>query len=829
MLGSLALFFSTLSATKGQLTEAINRFLAQVFGWGAIAIPVAMMVVGVWLIARHFGDDAPVVPTTRIIGIVMLYLGILVLMQFIDTFSYINPDGGSPTLQTLKDGWLPVAIDRGSGGGWVGANLYYLLVANITEFGAFFAMIGWLVIGAMFTLSISAAELAMIVISVGRSFGDARHQRAQRRAAALAALQAQQMATGVAAPGLTVSKEQPEALPGAVTPALPAGAASQSARPILEPARAERNIAINVGGRTLASPLDNPELVPIENKPGVAAPAAQSTSSPSASSGLGNRLRGFGLPGRNSGDKSSSDEKVTEAPQPTTGGIRGRLFGRGGTPEQPTTPDTEKSDLEQKRPAVPGVAASLGSAVGASAMRSSAPSTPSATPMRQNVPPAVSSPAEEPARLGDLMRPAGEPARASAYAAPTPANPATPSRPSFGGATGTGSGTPLSGRPPASPTSPGRSPFARPAANEPPTSSSPPPAKTEEELEAEELANLPPARPRGTGPAPRPEEANRSRFGVSTFGVSKPSGESPLPADRQERLNALRSGGQPNPMSKPEDIDPTSVPDDKPAQPAAASLAESQPAQNGSGTPVARPYGSSTSSSGDNKEVNGAPPAKTPQPAAAFWKEQPENNGAPILAKEEAKAPASSFGRPTTPPGVPEPRPTAPMTTQPQPTSGPVINAPRPAEPPPRSAGVGVNAPSGMKRRREWKLPNTSNLLMPGSEQEFDRDSLLRRAKLIEDTLQSFGAPGKVVEVNTGPVITQFGVEPDYLVQRGGKKNRVKVGAIAQLDKDLQLALGAKSIRIEAPVPGKGYVGIEVPNEEASLVSLRDVMESERI
>jgi S-DNA-T family DNA segregation ATPase FtsK/SpoIIIE len=74
-------------------------------------------------------------------------------------------------------------------------------------------------------------------------------------------------------------------------------------------------------------------------------------------------------------------------------------------------------------------------------------------------------------------------------------------------------------------------------------------------------------------------------------------------------------------------------------------------------------------------------------------------------------------------------------------------------------------------------------------------------------------------------VITQFGVEPDYVAARG-KKNRVKVSAIAALDKDLQLALGAKSIRIEAPVPGKGYVGIEVPNEQAAIVRLRDVMES---
>jgi S-DNA-T family DNA segregation ATPase FtsK/SpoIIIE len=75
-------------------------------------------------------------------------------------------------------------------------------------------------------------------------------------------------------------------------------------------------------------------------------------------------------------------------------------------------------------------------------------------------------------------------------------------------------------------------------------------------------------------------------------------------------------------------------------------------------------------------------------------------------------------------------------------------------------------------------------------------------------------------------VITQFGVEPDYLVNRSGKKTRVKVGAIARLDADLALALAARSIRIEAPVPGKGFVGIEVPNDEVQLVSLYDIMDS---
>lgn len=130
-----------------------------------------------------------------------------------------------------------------------------------------------------------------------------------------------------------------------------------------------------------------------------------------------------------------------------------------------------------------------------------------------------------------------------------------------------------------------------------------------------------------------------------------------------------------------------------------------------------------------------------------------------------------------------------------------------------------------LAKRPQWKMPDYRTLLSSGSEQEFDRELLLKQAKMIEDTLASFGAPGRVVEVNTGPVITQFGVEPDYVNARG-KKQRVKVGAIASLDKDLQLALGAKSIRVEAPVPGKGYVGIEVPNKEPATVRLRDVMES---
>ncbi|MCU0485098.1 MAG: DNA translocase FtsK, partial [Anaerolineales bacterium] len=77
-----------------------------------------------------------------------------------------------------------------------------------------------------------------------------------------------------------------------------------------------------------------------------------------------------------------------------------------------------------------------------------------------------------------------------------------------------------------------------------------------------------------------------------------------------------------------------------------------------------------------------------------------------------------------------------------------------------------------------------------------------------------------------GPTITQFGVEPELMDTRNGKV-RVRVSKIANLANDLKLALAARTIRVEAPVPGKGFVGIEVPNERTSLVSLRDVVETD--
>jgi S-DNA-T family DNA segregation ATPase FtsK/SpoIIIE len=124
-----------------------------------------------------------------------------------------------------------------------------------------------------------------------------------------------------------------------------------------------------------------------------------------------------------------------------------------------------------------------------------------------------------------------------------------------------------------------------------------------------------------------------------------------------------------------------------------------------------------------------------------------------------------------------------------------------------------------------WVLPNVSEVLNIGVDIEPNEEYDQHRASIIEDTLASFGSPGHVVEINRGPTITQFGVEPDFLEVRG-QKRRVRVSKITSLADDLALALAAKRIRMVAPVPGKGYIGVEVPNEEIALVALRDAIQS---
>ncbi len=131
--------------------------------------------------------------------------------------------------------------------------------------------------------------------------------------------------------------------------------------------------------------------------------------------------------------------------------------------------------------------------------------------------------------------------------------------------------------------------------------------------------------------------------------------------------------------------------------------------------------------------------------------------------------------------------------------------------------------------RRDERLPSL-DLLDRGEPVRVTAKEINQTAGLIEKTLADFGLPVRVVDFRTGPTVTQFAVEPGYIEQASPngqtRKNKVRVSQISALADDLALALSAPRLRIEAPVPGHPYVGIEVPNLRKGLVRMRPIMES---
>ena len=176
-----------------------------------------------------------------------------------------------------------------------------------------------------------------------------------------------------------------------------------------------------------------------------------------------------------------------------------------------------------------------------------------------------------------------------------------------------------------------------------------------------------------------------------------------------------------------------------------------------------------------------------------------------------------------------EPMFTDPVPAEPQPTNG-VSGA--------HAAGIGPAVPS-------------LDILDATEQVETHPDDHKERAQQIEEALASHGIDAKVTQINPGPTVTQFGVEPGWFrkfkevrerdpdgklkVDQTGQpvvrrqevsKKRVRVDQIAALDKDLALAMAAPTIRIEAPVPGKAMVGIEVPNVTMGVVGLKEALAS---
>lgn len=118
----------------------------------------------------------------------------------------------------------------------------------------------------------------------------------------------------------------------------------------------------------------------------------------------------------------------------------------------------------------------------------------------------------------------------------------------------------------------------------------------------------------------------------------------------------------------------------------------------------------------------------------------------------------------------------------------------------------------------DYLLPPIELLTLPKGIKKRENESKLKEnADKLERTFQSFGVKAKVTKVHHGPAVTKYEVYPDA---------GVKVSRIVNLSDDLALALAAKDIRIEAPIPGKSAIGIEVPNTEITTVLLREVLES---
>ncbi|EAG8246568.1 DNA translocase FtsK, partial [Listeria monocytogenes] len=117
-----------------------------------------------------------------------------------------------------------------------------------------------------------------------------------------------------------------------------------------------------------------------------------------------------------------------------------------------------------------------------------------------------------------------------------------------------------------------------------------------------------------------------------------------------------------------------------------------------------------------------------------------------------------------------------------------------------------------------YQLPPV-DILAPAkvTDQSKEYDQIKVNAKKLEDTFESFGVKAKITQVHLGPAVTKYEVQPSV---------GVKVSKIVSLSDDIALALAAKDIRIEAPIPGKSAIGIEVANQNVAMVSLREVLEN---
>ena len=140
------------------------------------------------------------------------------------------------------------------------------------------------------------------------------------------------------------------------------------------------------------------------------------------------------------------------------------------------------------------------------------------------------------------------------------------------------------------------------------------------------------------------------------------------------------------------------------------------------------------------------------------------------------------------------------------------------AEPAQKPVEPNTKSQPASSQDSEYQFPSLDLLSKPkkGSGGQSDSD-LLQTAKKLQDTLDSFGVKVKMGDVSCGPSVTRYELVPEQ---------GVKVNSITRLADDIKLSLAASDIRIEAPIPGKAAVGIEVPNAKRNTVTLRELLES---
>jgi DNA segregation ATPase FtsK/SpoIIIE, S-DNA-T family len=165
-----------------------------------------------------------------------------------------------------------------------------------------------------------------------------------------------------------------------------------------------------------------------------------------------------------------------------------------------------------------------------------------------------------------------------------------------------------------------------------------------------------------------------------------------------------------------------------------------------------------------------------------------------------------------------------------------IVNAKLPGQQPVQATQLPLKVvkteetPAPPKLKRERALP-PPDLLEGHTSESIAQEEIAHKQEVIENTLRQFGLEAKVVRVSQGPAVTQYGVEPGYIERSGVdgevRRQKVRVAQISSLQNDLALALAAPSLRIEAPVPGQSFVGIEVPNDAIEMVGLRGVLDSE--